>query len=471
MENDDDNFDIILDSVPPGTLHAPQASPAPPAYEPPQPAAPLSEQPTYPPFQTLVPPQQAAPVFLPQTPAAPQAPMPVFTAPAPAAAVQTAPAPPNPTAPPKRSRRGVIVGIVLLLVAVNGVVVAHRYGLISFPDLTSGGGKKSDGPQARKSDGNSGQQANNTANPNGGNANPDSGNAEGGNPGVNPNGGKKPDGGNAGGPAPADGNAGAGKPKPPATQTAPQAKPRPFQGTRDVFAAVQDHLLKLPQEDRKFQRYFALAHLSNDRDLSDQQLEQYRAALTALVRHLQPSKESVNVEPIDKARVVLCLDLRTVGWDPHLTWREVLKNYPYLLSHGKAKDADVADLAKEVEELTGCDMAVVHLDWFLYAAGRSPLREKLGPDANPQLPPAVTGLEGRYLKGVTLEQAARELGLADPAPLQQAVRASERLRQRGLGVLLNGGTVSRQQWTSPAPLFTPYQEAGQELGLGTPSSY
>jgi hypothetical protein len=418
-----------------------------------------------------VPPPAAAPVFLPQAPAAPPAGMPVFAPPAPAAPVQTAPPPPSPPAEPKRSRRGVIVGIVLLLLAVNGVVVAHRYGLISLPDLTSGGGKKSDDPQAKKSEGNSGQQANNSTNPGGGNANPGGGNA-GGNPGgENPNSGNA-GGGNPGG-NPGGGNAGGGNPKPPAPQPQPQpqAKPRPFKGTRDVLAVVQDHLLKLPEEDRKFQRYFALAHLSNDKGLSDKQLEQYRAALTALVRHLQPSKETIGIEPIDPAKIVLCLDLRTVGWDPLMTWREVLKSYPYLLLYGKAKNAEVADLGKEVYELTGCDMPIVQLDWFLYAAGQSPLREKLGPDANAQIPAAVASLYKRYLRDVTLDQAARELGLADPELLLQAVQASERLRQRGLGIFLNGGAVSRQRWSSRAPLFSPYQEAGQQLGLGTQYSY
>src|SRR5262249_6359297 len=122
---DNDNFDLIVDSVPPGTLNAAQLPPAPPAYPPQQPAPP-SEQPTYMPFQPLAPPPAAAPVFLPQPPAAPAAGMPVFAAAAPAAPVQTAPAPPPSPPAPRRSRRGAIIGVLALLLAVNGVVVAHR---------------------------------------------------------------------------------------------------------------------------------------------------------------------------------------------------------------------------------------------------------------------------------------------------------------------------------------------------------
>jgi hypothetical protein len=473
---DNDNFDLILDSVPPGTLNAAQLPSAPPAQAPQPPAAPLSEQPTYTPFQTLAPPPGAVPVFLPQAPVAPPAEMPVFAAPAPAA-----PAPPPSPPVPKRSRHGVLIGILALLLAVNGVVVAHRYGLITFPDLTSGGNKKSEGPQAKKSEEKSSQQANNSTDAKGGNANPDGGNPGGGNQGggnaggANPGG--NPNGGNAGGGNPSDGNAGganagAGKPKLPEPQPQPQpqpkANPRPFKSTRDMLVAVQGHLLKLPEEDRKFQRYFALAHLSNDKGLSDKQLDQYRAALTALVRHLQPSKEAIRIEPIDQARLVLCLDLRTVGWEKLETWREVLKRYPHLLVYGGARDAEVAELGKEIRELSDSDMPIVQLDWFLYAAGRSPLREKLGPDANPLTPATVAALYQRYLHAVTLEQAARELGLADPQELRSAVQASQLLRAHGLGALLNGGSVSRQEWTSLARTFSPYQEAAEQLGQGTP---
>ena len=121
-----------------------------------------------------------------------------------------------------------------------------------------------------------------------------------------------------------------------------------------------------------------------------------------------------------------------------------------------------------MRELSGSDMPIVQLDWFLYAAGRSPLRETLGPDANPPMPDAVATLYPRYLHAVTLEQAARELGLADPQQLRSAVQASPLLRTHGLGALLNGGSVSRQEWTSLARTFSPYQEAAEQLGLGTP---
>jgi hypothetical protein len=235
-----------------------------------------------------------------------------------------------------------------------------------------------------------------------------------------------------------------------------------------VLAAVQDHLLKLPEEDRKYQRFFSLAHLSNDKGLTNKQLIEYRTALTALVRHLQPSKAAVNLEPIDPAKTVLCLDLRTVGWEKLETWREVLKHYPYGLLYGEVKNVEVADAGRDITELSSCDMPIVQLDWFLYAAGRSPLREKLGPDANAQLPPAVATLCQRYEQRVSLEQAARELGLPGADALRDAVQASERLRNRGLSQLLNGGTLPREQWGSLTGTTSLYQEAALELNLGTP---
>jgi hypothetical protein len=419
------------------------------------------------PMAVPAPPEPAAPA-----PAAPEA-----AAPPPSPPVKQ---PSPPAAPPKRSRRGVIVGIVLVLVAVNGLLLAHRNGLLRFPDLTSGGDdKKPDGPQAKKSEGPSVQQAKNSAkpkvdngNPNPKKENPNAGQANGvkGNPDknseVNP-------GANEGNPSKDNpggakiGNVGV-KPAVNGPPPPPPPQPRPFKGTDDVLAAVQDHLLKLPEGDRRFQRFFSLAHLSNNKALTDKQLDQYRDALTALVRHLQPAKETKGIVPIDKAKVVLCLDLRAFGWEQYETWREVLKCYPHLLLHGGAKDDEVAALAKEVTALSDCDMPVVHLDWFLYAAGRSSLREKLGPDAGAPVPDAVAALYPRYLEKVALEQAARELGLVDAKELRAAVQASPRLRELGLETLLNGGALSRQEWTSLARTFSPSQEAAQQLGLGTP---
>jgi hypothetical protein len=253
-----------------------------------------------------------------------------------------------------------------------------------------------------------------------------------------------------------------------------KAKPRPFQTSRDVLTAIRDHLSKTAEEDRKFQRYFTLDNLHNDKALADKQLDDYREALKALVRFLQPSKGAIALEPIDAAKVVLRLDVRTVGWQKPQSWREVLAKYPYGLIYTDAEDPDVKDLAQEISELSGSvtyghDLPFVRADWFLATASQGALRAKLGPEAAGEPPAALNPLVQRYQEAVNVDLAARELGLPDSQRLRDAVQGKGWLQNRGLRPFLEGGTVPRDRWASTAGNGenTLYQEAAVVLNLGT----
>src|SRR5262249_30036133 len=121
---------------------------------------------------------------------------------------------------------------------------------------------------------------------------------------------------------------------------------------------------------------------------------------------------------------VLAIDLLDVGWDVP-AWRELLAHYPYGLRHD-------GDVASAVYRMAGTELPVVRADWFVAAASRPPLYERLL-----GLPERLAELQGRFaadeaqplaatvrrfLADVGPEAAARELGLADPEALRAAIR-------------------------------------------------
>jgi Planctomycete cytochrome C len=73
-----------------------------------------------------------------------------------------------------------------------------------------------------------------------------------------------------------------------------------------------------------------------------------------------------------------------------------------------------------------------------------------------------------FLRGnVSLEEAALELGLADPKELQFAIKNNARLRDElGLKPWLNGDTIKRESWQSVRGLTSPFQETAAELQRG-----
>ena len=97
---------------------------------------------------------------------------------------------------------------------------------------------------------------------------------------------------------------------------------------------------------------------------------------------------------------------------------------------------------------------------------------RIGPDKDKEVKdfPEPVGVLARQhiLKELTVEDAARELGLPDPQALVAAIKANERLRQMGLGPLAAGATIKREAWSALDGFVSPYQEVAGCLELGTP---
>jgi serine/threonine-protein kinase len=151
-------------------------------------------------------------------------------------------------------------------------------------------------------------------------------------------------------------------------------RPRPFQTTGDVLAAIDRHLRGLPEEDRPFQRYFGLTHLHNLAKVTDDELLLYRAALSKLVNSLSWKTRIAVPAPVDAARTVFAVDLRDLDWDRKGLWQEILKVYPYGLRHDSLPDDETNQrLFREIKAATAADVPLVRADWLIATASRPPL--------------------------------------------------------------------------------------------------
>jgi Planctomycete cytochrome C len=153
---------------------------------------------------------------------------------------------------------------------------------------------------------------------------------------------------------------------------------RPFRSEKDLLLSMRDHLRKTAPADRPFQRYFSLTHLyNNHQQVSADELRLYRAALAKLVNSLSWKPILVIPTAIDADETVFAVDLRDLGWDSHDRWKEILKAYPYGLSHRRDPDEALRTLAGEVYDLAGNEVPCLRADWFIATASRPPLYHTL----------------------------------------------------------------------------------------------
>lgn len=96
---------------------------------------------------------------------------------------------------------------------------------------------------------------------------------------------------------------------------------------------------------------------------------------------------------------------------------------------------------------------------------------KAGPDKDRNIrdfPEPVGAIARLYLKDLDLRSVAMELGLDDPEKLRASIKDNRRLREVGLGPLLQGGSIKRENWDSLRAFISLYHDVARELELGTP---
>jgi len=168
----------------------------------------------------------------------------------------------------------------------------------------------------------------------------------------------------------------------------PERERRAFKSDRDVLTAIRDDLRRTPQADRRFQRYFTLAHLYNNKTVTEADMRLYRAALGKLANSLSWEPELHVPRPVDKEETVFAVDLRKLGWDKQDLWQEILRQYPYGLKLSQHRDEAVRELAQEVYDLSSSNQPYLRADWFIASAARPPLYHTLL-----ELPKNATELE------------------------------------------------------------------------------
>jgi hypothetical protein len=147
----------------------------------------------------------------------------------------------------------------------------------------------------------------------------------------------------------------------------------------DLFRLVRADLETMAPRQRRFMRYFTLAHLASA-GATEEDLKGVRLALAKLLNSLSWHPRLATLEPINPNATVLRLDLRDLKWNPRL-WDRALGRYPYRI------DVQSPD-AREARAATGTDQPHVRADWFLANASRPPLYYDLL-----QMPSTDRGLE------------------------------------------------------------------------------
>jgi mono/diheme cytochrome c family protein len=161
-------------------------------------------------------------------------------------------------------------------------------------------------------------------------------------------------------------------------------------GRESILGAILQDVRRLSVADRKFARYFSIAHLMNA-GASRDELEIQRDALAKAINHLSWQPELVRLVPIETTRTVFRIDLRKLGWDKQ-PFRQVksgkfvansnlnlydlaLLEYPYgVVSHTSANYLTlVQEFLNHANQVR--PVPYVQADWFVSTATLSPLYE------------------------------------------------------------------------------------------------
>lgn len=163
-----------------------------------------------------------------------------------------------------------------------------------------------------------------------------------------------------------------------------EGAPFPARATREFISeksaqqSILSHLRKTPAVDRPYQRYYTLTNLHNNRQVNDDELRLYRAALSKLINSLSWKKGLVLPTDIDGRQVLYAINLRDVGWDKNDLWRKVLEVYPYGLKFEQSPaDPELNATASEIYQLAETDLPALRADWFISFASRPPLYHTL----------------------------------------------------------------------------------------------
>lgn len=146
------------------------------------------------------------------------------------------------------------------------------------------------------------------------------------------------------------------------------------------YSAVHQYLKRLPEGERKFQRFFTLTNLYNrpQREISAAQLRSVRAAVSKVLNSLSWKPDMVLPKPIDSSESILVFDIRDMDWDAGHSatqiefWQYLIEGYPYGISYETSEDNELRELSAAVYTMTGNQVPMIRADWFVSTASRPP---------------------------------------------------------------------------------------------------
>ena len=155
----------------------------------------------------------------------------------------------------------------------------------------------------------------------------------------------------------------------------PRAAVRPQVTELDVMLAIRNDLQDPKSSldsDRRFKKYFSIAHLHNNATISDEDLKVYRAALSKAVNSMS-SEPAIRVpRAVDQHETVFVIDLRHYGWE-QIVWRQVLEEYPYGFTPSDQQSAQVHRQIRDLMGKASENQVFIRGDWFVNTATRPKL--------------------------------------------------------------------------------------------------
>lgn len=148
-------------------------------------------------------------------------------------------------------------------------------------------------------------------------------------------------------------------------QDQPAAKAAANSPSPSITPAIRIDLEKSRERDRKFLRYFTMAHLPAA-GVTEAELENHRHALTKLLNCLSWARKIMKPIPIDDKKTIFRIDLRDYRWNDKV-WNALIEAYPY---------TGLDTIEKEMKycaETTETEMPLMRIDWFLANASKAPL--------------------------------------------------------------------------------------------------
>jgi len=141
-------------------------------------------------------------------------------------------------------------------------------------------------------------------------------------------------------------------------------KPRDYITNEQMWKYIRADVERTDERSRRFLRYFSLTHLWNA-GVSEDEIQTFRNAFVKLLNSLSWNTSLVVPQPVDPNRTILRIDFRQVNWNTQI-WEQIEQANPYSITF-------VFPDAKACYEMTKCEMPLVRVDWFVFAASKPPL--------------------------------------------------------------------------------------------------